>query len=113
VQSYGGDHEGGIIKQEHGGGLMEEETWRGKYGGRNMGEETLRMNHEAVITGGESLGGGIMEENHKAATVGNLGSIGNVSGKHPHDLLHTIFAPRIPSLEQPPSPTRQISWSRS
>jgi len=54
----GGDHEGGIIKQEHGGGLMEEETWRGKYGGRNMGEETLRMNHEAVITGGESLGGG-------------------------------------------------------
>ena len=55
--NHRGDHEGGIIKQEHGGGLMEEETWRGKYGGRNMREETLRMNHEAGITGGESWGG--------------------------------------------------------
>ena len=31
---------------------------------------------------GVNHGGGIMEENHKAATVGNLGRSGNVSGKH-------------------------------
>ena len=75
---------GGIMKEEssrrNGGEIMKQKTSR-KHGGRNMGEETWRMNHKAGITGGESWGG-IVEEDHKAATIGNLGSIGNVSGKH-------------------------------
>ena len=37
-ESCGRNHEGGIIKEEHGGGIMEVETFR-KPGGGNMEEE--------------------------------------------------------------------------
>ena len=42
-----------------------------------MEDESRSRNH-----GGVNHGGGIVEEDHKAATIGNLWSIGNASGKH-------------------------------
>ena len=67
-ESCGRNHEGGVIKEEHGGGIMEEETWRSNPGGGNI-QETWRRNHGEGIMQEESCRGGIMEvellrENH-------------------------------------------------
>ena len=41
-ESCSRNHEGGIIKEEHGGGIMEEETWRRNHGGGIMQEKSCR-----------------------------------------------------------------------
>ena len=45
-ESCGRNHEGGVIKEEHGGGIMERETWRSNHGEGNI-QETWRRKHGA------------------------------------------------------------------
>ena len=42
-ESCGRNHEAGVIKEEHGGRIMEEQTWRSNHGAGNI-QETWKRN---------------------------------------------------------------------